>query len=76
LALLKQHDLKPEDCEYIAGNTEVLDHVESLDIMPCRQIRRVNIKGLKLDQYLFESTKIRARMKRRKSTLGQEYNIG
>jgi hypothetical protein len=73
LGLLKKHDLDAQYCDYVAGNNDVLDHVETLGVMPCRWIPRVNIKGVKLDQYVFESTQIRERMQRRGTTLGQEY---
>jgi phosphopantetheine adenylyltransferase len=73
LELLKRHNLEAQYCDYVAGNNDVLDHVESLGVMPCKWIQRVNIKGAKLDQYVFESTEVRKRMQRRGSTLGQEY---
>lgn len=57
---------------YLSGNEEVLKHIQSLGV-PCRFVPRVSISGI--DQYLFESTRIRKEMENTGKNLEEIYNL-
>lgn len=65
-------DLRFSDVTYLSGNLDVLKHISSLGIKT-KYVPRVTIPGI--DQYLFESTKIRKTMKKEHKSLCQIYNI-
>lgn len=70
--LVKSEDLNLEDITYLSGNREVLKHIKSLGVKT-KYVQRVSIPGI--DQYLFESTKIRKKMKKSGKNLEEIYNI-
>lgn len=61
---------------YVGGNKEVNDHISNLDFIKVKYMPRISLlkNGLIKDQYLFESTKIRERIKKGES-IESQYNI-
>jgi len=70
--LMDTHGLTLDNCEYIAGNPAVLKHMRRLGV-PAKFLERVDISGL--DQYIFESTKLRAQMSETGESLKDIYRM-
>lgn len=70
--LLDKHKMERKYTIYLAGNSMVLAHFRDLCV-PYAYVPRVQIQGL--DQYIFESTKIRETMKKTGESLAEIYNL-
>jgi hypothetical protein len=53
--------LNSKNATYVAGNLPVLEHIESLGVIPTRFIPRVHVSAVS-DEYLIESRRIRKKM--------------
>lgn len=70
--LLKKNNFDYRFTTYLAGNQEVLEHMKEIGAQ-CEYVPRVTVEGI--DQYTFESTKIRNRMNETGESLNEIYNI-
>jgi hypothetical protein len=70
--LIESNGLDWNETEYLSGNHDVLNHIYKFH-MKTKFVDRVYIPGI--DQYLFESTKIREEIRKTGNNLGEVYNI-